>query len=52
MSVGVVLVYFCRSNCDLFTDEGTHDIHALILGKAITGLQAFKPEPNQKPAEV
>lgn len=24
------------------TYEGTHDIHALILGKAITGLQAFK----------
>ena len=23
------------------TYEGTHDIHALILGKAITGLQAF-----------
>ncbi|EGD81933.1 glutaryl-CoA dehydrogenase [Salpingoeca rosetta] len=26
------------------TYEGTHDIHALILGRAITGLQAFKPE--------
>ena len=24
------------------TYEGTHDIHALILGRAITGLQAFK----------
>ncbi|CEM14594.1 unnamed protein product [Vitrella brassicaformis CCMP3155] len=24
------------------TYEGTHDIHSLILGKAITGLQAFK----------
>ena len=24
--------------------SGTHDIHALILGRAITGLQAFKPE--------
>jgi glutaryl-CoA dehydrogenase len=23
------------------TDEGTHDIHALILGRAITGIQAF-----------
>lgn len=23
------------------TYEGTHDIHALILGKAITGIQAF-----------
>lgn len=26
----------------VITYEGTHDIHALILGKAITGLQAFK----------
>src|SRR5690606_35243162 len=25
------------------TYEGTHDIHALILGRAITGLPAFKP---------
>ena len=25
------------------TYEGTHDIHALILGRAITGLQAFQP---------
>ena len=24
------------------TYEGTHDIHALILGKAITGIPAFK----------
>ncbi|CAD5208900.1 unnamed protein product [Bursaphelenchus xylophilus] len=24
------------------TYEGTHDIHALVLGRAITGLQAFK----------
>ena len=23
------------------TYEGTHDIHALILGRGITGLQAF-----------
>ena len=23
--------------------EGTHDIHALILGRAITGIQAFRP---------
>jgi glutaryl-CoA dehydrogenase len=26
------------------TYEGTHDIHALILGRAITGLQAFQPD--------
>eukprot|EP00730_Choanoeca_flexa_P019816 TRINITY_DN9688_c0_g1_i3.p1 TRINITY_DN9688_c0_g1~~TRINITY_DN9688_c0_g1_i3.p1 ORF type:complete len:417 (+),score=83.18 TRINITY_DN9688_c0_g1_i3:98-1348(+) len=25
------------------TYEGTHDVHALILGRAITGIQAFKP---------
>uniref|UniRef100_A0A7E4ZZ27 Acyl-CoA_dh_1 domain-containing protein n=1 Tax=Panagrellus redivivus TaxID=6233 RepID=A0A7E4ZZ27_PANRE len=24
------------------TYEGTHDVHSLILGRAITGLQAFK----------
>jgi alkylation response protein AidB-like acyl-CoA dehydrogenase len=23
------------------TYEGTHDIHALILGRAMTGIQAF-----------
>lgn len=26
------------------TYEGTHDIHALILGRAITGIQAFGPD--------
>ncbi|MFW0778004.1 MAG: acyl-CoA dehydrogenase [Rickettsiales bacterium] len=26
----------------VITYEGTHDIHALILGRAITGIQAFK----------
>ena len=26
----------------LYTYEGTHDVHALILGQAITGLNAFK----------
>jgi glutaryl-CoA dehydrogenase len=24
------------------TYEGTHDIHALILGRAMTGIQAFQ----------
>ena len=24
------------------TYEGTHDVHALILGRSITGLQAFQ----------
>ena len=26
------------------TYEGTHDIHALILGRAITGIPAFTPK--------
>jgi glutaryl-CoA dehydrogenase len=25
------------------TYEGTHDVHALILGRAQTGIQAFAP---------
>jgi hypothetical protein len=25
----------------LTEDEGTHDVHALILGRATTGIQAF-----------
>ncbi|XP_033927917.1 glutaryl-CoA dehydrogenase, mitochondrial isoform X1 [Melopsittacus undulatus] len=29
------------------TYEGTHDIHALILGRAITGIQAFAPPAPQ-----
>ena len=36
---------FICSNLDIHADSrliaGTHDIHALILGRAITGLQAF-----------
>ncbi len=27
--------------CSMKTLSGTHDVHALILGRAITGLQAF-----------
>lgn len=27
------------------TYEGTHDIHALIIGRAITGLQSFVAKP-------
>jgi glutaryl-CoA dehydrogenase len=26
------------------TYEGTHDVHALILGRAMTGLQAFSAQ--------
>ncbi len=27
----------------VYTYEGTHDIHALILGEAITGIPSFNP---------
>lgn len=30
------------------TYEGTHDIHALILGRAITGIPAFAPPSIEK----
>ncbi len=33
----------------VYTYEGTHDIHALILGEAITGIPAFNPP--ERPAE-
>jgi glutaryl-CoA dehydrogenase len=26
----------------VYTYEGTHDVHALILGQAITGIPAFR----------
>ena len=29
------------ANLETNTYEGTHDVHALILGRAITGLSAF-----------
>lgn len=32
------------------TYEGTADIHALVLGRAQTGIQAFKPLGNVRPA--
>jgi alkylation response protein AidB-like acyl-CoA dehydrogenase len=42
---GIVDEYhIIRHVCNLETVntyEGTHDIHALIIGRAITGLQAF-----------
>jgi glutaryl-CoA dehydrogenase len=50
---GIVDEYHIFRHCSNLhvanTYEGTHDIHALILGKQLTGLQAFKPEPNQRP---
>lgn len=43
---GIVDEYhIIRHLCNLETVntyEGTHDIHALIIGRAITGLQAFQ----------
>jgi len=26
----------------VYTYEGTHDVHSLVLGQALTGLNAFK----------
>jgi len=35
----------------VFTYEGTHDIHALIIGESITGIPAFNaPERGERPA--
>ena len=31
------------------TYEGTYDIHGLILGREITGLQSFMPRGNDLP---
>ena len=31
------------------TYEGTHDVHALILGRAITGIQSFVPRNAKYP---
>jgi len=33
----------------VFTYEGTHDIHALIIGEAITGIPAFNPPERPAP---
>jgi glutaryl-CoA dehydrogenase len=32
--------HFCNIE-SVYTYEGTHDIHTLILGQALTGIQAF-----------
>ena len=29
----------------MLTYEGTHDIHGLILGEAVTGIPAYDPPP-------
>jgi glutaryl-CoA dehydrogenase len=38
----------------VITYEGTQDIHALILGRAITGIPSFVPNytPDGKPAKA
>jgi glutaryl-CoA dehydrogenase len=36
----------------VFTYEGTHDIHALILGEAITGIPAFNAPERAVRREV
>jgi glutaryl-CoA dehydrogenase len=33
------------------TYEGTYDIHGLILGREITGIQSFMPRGNDLPKE-
>ncbi|MDZ7692632.1 MAG: acyl-CoA dehydrogenase family protein [Balneolaceae bacterium] len=33
------------------TYEGTYDIHGLILGRELTGIQAFKPRGNNMPED-
>lgn len=47
-SVCKIVIIFHKVNCFIRLDSlisafvsGTHDIHALILGRAITGIQAF-----------
>lgn len=35
------IIRHCMNLEAVNTYEGTHDIHALILGRAVTGLQAF-----------
>jgi glutaryl-CoA dehydrogenase len=43
---GITDEYQCgRHMCNLesvYTYEGTHDIHTLVLGEAVTGIAAYK----------
>jgi glutaryl-CoA dehydrogenase len=34
----------------VYTYEGTHDIHGLVIGAAITGIQAFNPPMSPEAA--
>lgn len=40
------IIRHCMNLEAVNTYEGTHDIHALILGRAVTGLQAFTNGKN------
>jgi glutaryl-CoA dehydrogenase len=42
------IIRHCMNLEAVNTYEGTHDIHALILGRAITGLQAFTDSKKSK----
>ena len=45
-AVGILAEYSAMRHManleSVYTYEGTHDIHSLVLGQAITGLSAFK----------
>ncbi len=37
----------------VYTYEGTHDIHTLIIGEAVTGIAAYNaPRPTEREARV
>ena len=46
LDIPLFLFYRCFSRSAVNTYEGTHDVHALILGRAITGMQVFAPHVN------
>lgn len=48
----VSLVPSSRSNCAHHRIQGTESIHSLILGKAITGIQAFSHAPPEETPKV
>ncbi len=33
----------------VYTYEGTHDIHSLVIGQRVTGIAAFEPPPAAQP---
>jgi glutaryl-CoA dehydrogenase len=46
------IIRHCMNLEAVNTYEGTHDIHALILGRAITGISAFVPTTPLKSSKV